>query len=192
MDLKKLLDLELNTTDGGYNIDVSCFRENITITKGQIDKIITNPTIENFKTLIPEFGTDIPTAQNTTQNNNAKQDFFKKIIEAIGEAILSMVIKQPVIMFFISLYHKILDFAFDLKTINIGELIEKFKSFLQNLFDNLYEDIICVFFNWLKKYLIKLVVAVTIILLKEQLEKKRDILLSLTGPISQNLKKLTV
>jgi hypothetical protein len=188
MDLKKLLDLELDSSSGGYNIDVSCFRENITITKGQIDKIITNPTVENLKTLVPEFGTDI----STTQNNNAKQDFFKKIIEAIGEAILSMIIKQPVIMFFISLYHKIIDFAFDLKTINIAELIDKFKAFLQNLFDNLYEEVICVFFNWLKKYLLKLVVAVTIILLKEQLEKRRDILLSLTGPISQNLKKLTV
>jgi hypothetical protein len=164
------------------------FRENITITKGQIDKIITNPTVENFKTLVPEFGTDI----STTQNNNAKQDFFKKIIEAIGEAILSMIIKQPIIMFFISLYHKIIDFAFDLKTINIAELFEKFKAFLQNLFDSLYEDILCVFFNWVKKYLIKLVVSVTIILLKEQLEKKRDILLSLTGPIADKAKQFKI
>jgi hypothetical protein len=176
MDLKKLLDTEIETSEKGYNLNVNCFRENITITKGQIDKIVTNPTIENFKTLIPEFKTS-----TTTENKNAEEDYFKRILKTIGEAILSIIIKQPIIMFFINLYHKILDFSLDLKTINIGELIDKFKKFFENLFDVIYEEIICVIFNWIKKYLIKLVVGVTIILLKEQLNKKINILKSLGG-----------
>lgn len=178
MDLKKLLDIELDSVVKGYNIDVSCFRDNITITKGQIDKIISNPTVENFKTLVPEFATETTT---TPANENAKKDFFKKLIQAILDAILSIIVKQPVIMFFISMYHKILDFSINLFDVTIPQLFDKFKIFLENLFDNIFEEIFCIFLNWVKKYLIKLVVSVTIVLLKEQLQKRRDILLSLSG-----------
>jgi hypothetical protein len=176
MDLKKLLDLELETSTKGYNVDISCLRENVTITDQQIDSIISNPTVEKFKTLLPQFSIGI-----TGGTNNANEDYFKKIIEAIGDAILSIIVKQPVIMFFINIYHKIEDAAFDLKTLNIGDLFDKFKTFFEKLFDNIYEEIICVLFNWIKKYLIKLVVGVTIILLKEQLEKRKSILNSLSS-----------
>ena len=181
MDLKKLLDIELDTAEKGFNINVSCFRENITITKEQIDGIISNPTVENFKTLIPEFVTETTTTTPQVENENAKKDYFKKIMQAILDSILSIIIKQPVIMFFITMYHKVLDFSIELTNVRIPELFDKFKIFLENLFDDIFEEIFCIFLNWIKKYLIKLVVGVTIILLKEQLQKRKDILLSLSG-----------
>jgi hypothetical protein len=177
LDLKKLLDLELETSTKGYNVDISCFRENVTITDQQIDSVISNPTVEKFKTLIPQFNTETTNGSA----NNANEDYFRKIIESIGDAILSIIVKQPVIMFFISIYHKIENAVFNLKTLNIGELFDKFKAFFEKLFDDIYEEIICVLFNWIKKYLIKLVVGVTIILLKEQLEKRKSILSSLSS-----------
>jgi hypothetical protein len=175
MDLKKLLDLELNTSVEGYNIDVNCFRENITVTKEQIDKLIQEPTVQNFRVLIPEF------LDETSQN--VKNDYYKNIIKAIIEAILSIIIKQPVIVFFISLWYKIVDFFADLNEFefDIPGLFEKFKDWLEQIFDDIYREIFCVIFNWIKKQLIKLVVSVTIILLKEQLEKRKGILESLTG-----------
>jgi hypothetical protein len=173
MDLKKLLDLELDTSVNGYNIDVSCFRENITITKQQIDTLISAPTVQNFKTLIPELDTDI--------TSNSKNDYYKNILKTIIDAILSIILKQPVILFFISIINKILDFTYDLKELDIPALFDKFKLLFENIFDEIYKEVFCVIFNWIKKQLLKLVVAVTIKLLKEQLEKRRDILESLSG-----------
>jgi len=44
--------------------------------------------------------------------------------------------------------------------------------------------------DYLKKFIIKLVIVVTIKLLKEQLEKRKDVLLSLsTGGLSNRLKE---
>jgi hypothetical protein len=173
MDLKKLLELQLDTTKNGYNIDVSCFRENITITNAQIDKLVSEPSVQNFKTLIPNFNSEI--------GSNGSNDYFKNIINAIIEAILSIIIKQPIVLFVISIINKVLDFGFDLNNLDIPSLFEKFKTLIENIFDKIYEEIFCVIFNWIKKYLLKLVVLVTIKLLKEQLEKRKDILLSLSG-----------
>ena len=173
MDLKKLLDLELDTSVRGYNIDVSCFRGNITVTDEQIDKLVSELTVQNFKAVIPQFNTEIST--------NASNDYFKKIINSIIEAILSIILKQPIVLFVISIISKIEDFGFDLKNLDIPALFEKFKTLIEKIFDNIYEDIFCVIFNWIKKYLLKLVVLVTIKLLKEQLQKRRDILESLSG-----------
>ena len=173
MDLKKLLELQLDTTKNGYNIDVSCFRENITITNAQIDKLVSEPSVQNFKTLIPNFNSEI--------GSNGSNDYFKNIINAIIEAILSIIIKQPIVLFVISIINKVLDFSFDLNNLDIPSLFEKFKTLIENIFDKIYEEIFCVIFNWIKKYLLKLVVLVTIKLLKEQLEKRKDILLSLSG-----------
>ncbi len=173
MDLRKLLDLQADTSVNGYNVDVSCFRENITITNEQIDKVVAEPTVQNFKTLVPQFNTEI--------NSNSTNDYCKNIINAIIEAILSIILKQPIVLFVISIINKILDFGLDLTNLDIPALFEKFKALIEKIFDNIYEDIFCVIFNWIKKYLLKLVVLVTIKLLKEQLEKRRDILASLTG-----------
>ena len=173
MDLKKLLDLELDTSVKGYNFDVNCFRENITVTKAQIRVLIATPTVEKFNELIPDFNSDTST--------NGKNDYHKNIVKSIIEAIISIIIKQPVILFFISLYNKIVDINTDLAQLDIRELFKKFANLLENIFDTIYEDIFCVIFKWIKKYLLKLVVGVTIILLKEQLEKRKDILESLSG-----------
>lgn len=175
LDLKKLLDLENDTSVEGYNVDVSCYRENITVTKEQINDIITNPTVENFKTLVPNFSTE------SNGSSNGSNDFLKKLIQAIIEAILSMIIKQPVILFLMSIVQKLLDVTFDIKNIDIAGLFDKFKALIEKIFDNLYEIIFCIMFNWIKKYLLKLVVLVTIKLLREQIDKRKNILLSLTG-----------
>jgi hypothetical protein len=173
MDLKKLLDLELDTNVKGYNIDASCFRENIQITTQQIDSLIATPTIQNFKSLIPDYNDEI--------GSNGSNDYCKNIINTIIEAILSIIIKQPVVLFIISVIDKTLDLSADLGNLDIPALFEKYKTLIENIFDNIYEDIFCVIFNWIKKYLLKLVVLVTIELLKEQLEKRKDILASLSG-----------
>jgi hypothetical protein len=173
MDLKNLLDLELDTNVKGYNIDSSCFRENIEITTQQLDSIIASPTIQNFKKLIPEYDTEI--------GSNSSNDYCKNIINTMIEAILSIIVKQPVVLFIMSIINKVLDFGADLGSLDIPALIEKFKTLIENIFDTIYEDIFCVIFNWLKKYLLKLVVLVTIQLLKEQLEKRKEILASLSG-----------
>jgi hypothetical protein len=189
MDLKKLLDLESDTNIEGYNIDVSCFRENITITDEQIQNVIKNPSVKSFNVLIPEFETET----NTTVNENAKEDYHKKIIKAIAESLLSMLLKQPAAMFFLNINDKIENFEQDLSNFDINDLFIKFELFFENLFDSIYEEILCVLFNWVKKYLIKLVINVTIILLREQLEKRKNILLSLSGAKSlQNIKKATL
>jgi hypothetical protein len=174
MDLKKLLDLELDTNVKGYNIDSSCFRENITVTNEQIDAIIAEPTIQNFKAIIPEY-------VNETSSTNSSNDYCKNIINTIIEAILSIIVKQPVVLFIMSIINKVLDFGADLGSLDIPALFEKFKTLIEEIFDNIYEDIFCVIFNWIKKYLLKLVVLVTIQLLKEQLEKRKDVLASLSG-----------
>ena len=173
MDLKKLLDLELDTNVKGYNIDASCFRENIEITTQQLDSLIAEPTIQNFKSLIPEYRTEI--------GSNSSNDYCKNIINTIIEAILSIIVKQPVVLLIMSIINKVLDLNADLGSLDIPALFEKFKTLIEKIFDNIYEDIFCVIFNWLKKYLLKLVVLVTIQLLKEQLEKRKDILASLSG-----------
>ena len=173
MDLKKLLDLELDTNVKGYNIDASCFRENIQITTQQIDSLIATPTIQNFKSLIPDYNDEI--------GSNGSNDYCKNIINTIIEAILSISIKQPVVLFIMSVIDKTLDLSADLGNLDIPALFEKYKTLIENIFDNIYEDIFCVIFNWIKKYLLKLVVLVTIELLKEQLEKRKDILASLSG-----------
>jgi len=175
MDLKKLLDLELDTNVKGYNIDSSCFRENIEITNQKIDSLIATPTIQNFKSLIPEYN------DNAEIGSNGSNDYCKNIINTIIEAILSIIVKQPVVLFIMSIINKVLDFGADLGSLDIPALFEKFKTLIENIFDTIYEDIFCVIFNWLKKYLLKLVVLVTIQLLKEQLEKRKDILASLSG-----------
>jgi hypothetical protein len=174
MDLKKLLDLELDTNVKGYNIDSSCFRENIEITNQKIDSIIAEPTIQNFKSLIPEYG-------NETSSTNSSNDYCKNIINAIIEAILSIIVKQPVVLLIMSVINKVLDLGADIGSLDIPALFEKFKALIEKIFDNIYEDIFCVIFNWVKKYLLKLVVLVAIQLLKEQLEKRKDILASLSG-----------
>jgi hypothetical protein len=173
MDLKKLLDLELDTNVKGYNIDSSCFRENVEITTQQLDSLIATPTIQNFKSLIPEYNDEI--------GSNGSNDYCKNIINTIIEAILSIIVKQPVVLFIMSIINKVLDFGADLGSLDIPALFEKYKTLIENIFDNIYEDIFCVIFNWIKKYLLKLVVLVTIQLLKEQLEKRKDILASLSG-----------
>jgi len=173
MDLKKLLDLELDKNVKGYNIDSSCFRENIEITNQKIDSLIATPTIQNFKSLIPEYNTEV--------GSNSSNDYCKNIINTIIEAILSIIVKQPVVLFIMSIINKVLDLGADLGSLDIPALFEKFKTLIENIFDTIYEDIFCVIFNWIKKYLLKLVVLVTIQLLKEQLEKRIDILASLSG-----------
>jgi hypothetical protein len=173
MDLKKLLDLELNTSVKGYNFDVNCFRENITITKAQIRVLIATPTVEKFNELIPDFNTDTST--------NGKNDYHKNIIKTIIESILSIIIKQPVILFFISIYNKIMDVNIDLTQLDIRELFKKFANLFEEMWDELYKEIFCIILNWIKKRLLKLVVSVTIILLKEKLEKRKEILESLSG-----------
>jgi hypothetical protein len=138
MDLKKLLDLELDTNVKGYNIDASCFRENIQITTQQIDSLIATPTIQNFKSLIPDYNDEI--------GSNGSNDYCKNIINTIIEAILSIIIKQPVVLFIISVIDKTLDLSADLGNLDIPALFEKYKTLIENIFDNIYEDIFCVIF----------------------------------------------
>jgi hypothetical protein len=183
LDLKKLLDLELDTQIKGINIDTSCFRENIEITQAQIDNLVNNPTVSSFNALVPEF--------NTSTASNAKNDYYKNILKSIIEAIISIVLKQPVILFFITLINKIIDFNYDLNIPDIPTLIERLKSLFESIFDTIYEDLFCIIFNFIKKYVIKLVVLVTIQLIKEQLEKRGKILESLSGAkIKENLKNI--
>jgi len=182
LDLKKLLDLELDTEKKGLNVDTSCFKENIEITQLQIDAVIQAPSIQSFNTLVPELNTD------TT--NNFKNDYHKGILKAIIEALIMIILKQPGILFFINLIKKILDTNFNFK-ISIPEILENLKKIFENIFDDIYKDLFCIIFNYIKKYVIKLVVVVTIKFLKEQLEKKGKILESLSGSeVTKRLKTI--
>jgi hypothetical protein len=182
LDLKKLLDLELDTEKKGLNVDTSCFKENIEITQQQINAVIQAPSIQSFNTLVPELNTD------TT--NNFKNDYHKGILKAIIEALIMLILKQPGILFFINLIKKILDTNFNFK-ISIPEILEDLKKIFENIFDDIYKDLFCIIFNYIKKYVIKLVVVVTIKILKEQLEKRGKILESLSGSeVTKRLKTI--
>ena len=172
LDLKKLLDLELDTELKGLSVDTSCFKENIEITQQQIDAVISNPSIQSFNTLVPELNTD------TT--SNFKNDYHKGILKAIIEALLMILLKQPGIVFFINIFKKITDIDFNF-SISIPDIFENFKKLFENIFDNIYKEFFCIIFNFIKKYIIKLVVAITIKFLREQLEKRGKILESLSG-----------
>ena len=172
LDLKKLLDLELDTELKGLSVDTSCFKENIEITQQQIDAVISNPSIQSFNTLVPELNTD------TT--SNFKNDYHKSILKAIIEALLMIILKQPGIVFFINIFKKIIDIDFNF-SISIPDIFENFKKLFENIFDNIYKEFFCIIFNFIKKYIIKLVVIITIKFLREQLEKRGKILESLSG-----------
>jgi hypothetical protein len=176
LDLKKLLDIENDTTIEGYNIDISCYRENITITEQQINDVITQPTVQKFTDLVPEL--NVSTTQETL--TNAKNDFFKKLINALGEALLSIILKQPVILFIINTFEKLQNLNFNFE-VNINDIMQKLKPLLEKIFDTIYEEFFCVIFNWVKKNILRIVVAVAIKLLREQLERRAKVLLSLTG-----------
>jgi len=176
LDLKKLLDIENDTTIEGYNIDISCYRENITITEQQINDVITQPTVKKFTDLVPEL--NVSTTQETL--TNAKNDFFKKLINALGEALLSIILKQPVILFIINTFEKLQNLNFNFES-NINDIMQKLKPLLEKIFDMIYEEFFCVIFNWVKKNILRIVVAVAIKLLREQLERRAKVLLSLTG-----------
>jgi hypothetical protein len=184
LDLKKLLDLEIDTETKGINVDTSCFKENIEITQQQINAVIQNPSIKSFNALVPELNTD------TT--SNFKNDYHKNILKAIIEALIMMILKQPGVLFFINLFKKILDINFDFSlSISIPDIIQNFKKILEDIFDEIYKDLFCIIFNYIKKYVIKLVVIVSIQFLREQLEKRGKILESLSGgEVIKRLKKI--
>ena len=182
LDLKKLLDLELDTEKKGINVDTNCFRENIQITQQQIDAVIKTPTIQSFNALVPELNTD------TT--GNFKNDYHKGILKTIIEALIMMLLKQPGILFFINLFKKISDINFDFK-FSIPDILENLKKIFENIFDDIYKELFCIIFNFIKKYIIKLVVGVTIVFLREQLEKRGKILESLSGgEVTKRLKTI--
>jgi hypothetical protein len=182
LDLKKLLDLELDTEKKGLNVNTNCFKENIEITQKQIDAVIQTPTTQSFNALVPELNTD------TT--GNFKNDYHKNIIKTIIEALIMLILKQPGILFFINLFKKIFDVNFDFK-FSIPEILQDFKKIFENIFDSIYIDCFCIIFNYIKKYVIKLVVNVTIKFLKEQLEKRGKILESLSGgEVTKRLKTI--
>jgi hypothetical protein len=172
LDLNKLLNLQLDTETKGLNVDASCYRENIAVTREQIDLVANNPTVSNFKALIPEY--------NTETSSNVVNDYYVKIFEAIGDALLAMFIKQPGVMFFINLYNKIMNIDFDFKR-DIESLFVNLGDFIGDLWDDIYEDFLCIVLEFIKKILLRLVIIVTIKLIREQLKKRQDILLSLSG-----------
>lgn len=182
LDLKKLLDLELDTEKKGLNVDTNCFKENIEVTQEQINAVISNPSIQSFNTLVPELNTD------TT--SNFKNDYHKSILKAIIEALLMIILKQPGIVFFINIFKKIIDINFNF-SISIPDIFENFKKLFENIFDNVYKEFFCIIFNFIKKYIIKLVVIITIKFLREQLEKRGKILESLSGgEVTKRLKTI--
>ncbi len=177
LDLKKLLDLELDTEKKGLNVDASCFRENIEITTQQIEQVINEPTVNSFKLLIPDFTTQTTTGQS---NNNFVNDYYKNIVDAIKDALLSMFLKQPIVVFLINLFNKTVDLNFNF-SLDIETLILNISEFLKELWLKIYEDFLCVLLNYIVKALLKIVIFVTIKLIKEQLKKRQELLLSLSG-----------
>jgi hypothetical protein len=182
LDLKKLLDLELDTEKKGLNVDTSCFKENIEITQNQINAVIQTPTIQSFNTLVPELNTD------TT--SNFKNDYHKGILKAIIEALIMLILKQPGILFFINIFKKTLDINFDFK-LSIPDILQDLKKIFEKIFDDIYKSLFDIIFNFIKKYVIKLVATVSIQFLREQLEKRVSILESLSGnEVSKRLKTI--
>jgi hypothetical protein len=181
IDLKNLLEIENATSIKGLTLDIGCFAENIEITQAQIDAVILNPTVKNFNSLLPQLAQD--------RTSNLQNAYHADIIKKIGEALLNMLLKQPGVIFILNIVEKISDLNFNFNT-SIEELWERFKNFFLGLFDNIYEIFICVILDYLKKFLIKLVIVVTIKFLKEQLEKRKDVILSLsTGGLATRLKE---
>jgi hypothetical protein len=172
LDLKSLLEIENATSVKGLSIDVGCFSETIEITQTQIDSVISDPTVQKFNSLVPEFA-------QSTSTSNAQNAYQVNIVKKIIEAIINMIIKQPAVVFILNIVKKISDLNFNFK-VEIEDLWETFKNLLLRLFDKIYEIFLCVLLDYLKKFLIKLVIVVTIKFLKEQLEKRKDVLLSLT------------
>jgi hypothetical protein len=172
LDLNKLLDLELDTEKKGLNVDASCFRENIEVTTEQIEAVANEPTISNFKLLIPEY--------NTETKSNILNDYYVKISEAIIDCLLAMFVKQPIVLFISNLISKILNLDFNFST-EIPELFDNLGEFFKELWDEIYKDFLCILLNFISKILLKIVIFVTIKLIKEQLKKRQEILLSLSG-----------
>lgn len=172
LDLKKLLDLELDAEQRGLIVSTSCYKENITVTEEQIDSVINNPTISSFNALVPNL--------NSETNSNAKNDYHKGLLKAILEALLSIILKQPGVLFMANIVKSIRNPDKPFST-DIEDILDEFKPMIETIFDDIYKDCFCIIFNYIKKYLIKLVVAVTIIFIKEQLEKRLKILTSLSG-----------
>jgi hypothetical protein len=183
MDLNKLLDLELDTEKKGLNVDASCFRENITVTQQQIDVVAKDPTVSNFKFLVPEY-----TVNSSNSTTNFTNDYLKNILLAIRDALLAMILKQPIVVFLINLFNKIVNVGFEFKN-GIPPLIENIKEFLKEIWDSIYEDFLCILLDFIKKILLRIVILVTIKLIKEQLKKRQEIMTSLTGGrFASNLK----
>jgi hypothetical protein len=183
LDLKSLLEIENATSIKGLTVDVGCFSENIEVTQSQINAVIANPTVQTFNALVPEFG------QQTDPKSNAQNAYQVDIIKKIIEAIINMIIKQPGVIFIMNIIKKISDLNFNFE-ISIEGIWEIFKNLLLRIFDNIYEIFFCVILEYLKNFIIKLVIVVTIKFLKEQLEKRKDVLLSLsTGGLSNRLKE---
>jgi len=172
LDLNKLLDLELDTEKKGLNVDASCFRENIEVTTQQIDDVLNEPTVSKFKLLIPEY--------NTETSSNVLNDYYVKIMDAIKDALLAMFIKQPIVVFIMNIVSKILNLNFDFKT-EIPALFDNLGNFIKELWDEIYKDFLCILLNFIVKSLLKIVIFVTIKLIKEQLKKRQEITLSLSG-----------
>jgi hypothetical protein len=172
LDLNKLLNLQLDTEKRGLNVDTSCFRENIDISQEQINNVIANPSVQSFNALVPEANNDITT--------NIKNDYHKSLIKTIVEALLMIVLKQPGVMFIVNLINKVINVGSDI-ALTIPEIFEKLKKLIESIFDNIHQYCFCIIFNFVKKYVIRIVVGVTIIILKEQLERRAKILASLSG-----------
>lgn len=176
MDLNKLLNLELDTIERGLNVDASCFRENIEVTQQQIDLVANEPTVSNFNTLIANYGT------NTTSstNSNLINDYHKNIMLAIRDALLAMFLKQPIVLFLVNIFNKLVNIDFEFN-FTIPSIIDSIREFLRDLWDSIYEDFLCILLDYIKKILLRIVINVTIKLIREQLKKRQEIITSLSG-----------
>jgi hypothetical protein len=135
--------------------------------------VINEPTVSKFKLLIPEYNI-------SGTSSNVLNDYYVKIMDAIKDALLAMFIKQPIVVFIMNIVSKILNLNFDFKT-EIPALFDNLGNFIKELWDEIYKDFLCILLNFIVKSLLKIVIFVTIKLIKEQLKKRQEIMLSLSG-----------
>jgi hypothetical protein len=169
IDLSRLLEQQITEEQKGYKIDVTCVYENISITESQAQSVInSNNLINSFNELIP--------SQNL--NNNFKNDYNKNIIKSIIKAILLLIFKNPLFNLILNLLKFLLNPLYDF-ILNLPEFFKNFTKSISDLFILIYDEFICYIFNFIKNELIKIVLSVTIILLKEKINKRIKIYNSL-------------
>jgi hypothetical protein len=168
IDLGKMLSYETEFQSKGYTVNASCFIEEIAISEEQFNEIInTTNFINTFNKIVP-----------SENNNNLKYDNYKKIIKALIKSILLNLLKFSPFILVLNLLKKLFNPIIDL-VINFEEYLKNAINGLIGFFNIIFDEFICFLYSFVEKEIVKIITAVSIILLREAIEKRAKIYSSL-------------